>query len=64
MILQIWKFLRNTIKRDEQFVLLSGSCILLGLVEDKLSLVPMKQGVLYNIPTGMWHTTIMEPVQR
>ena len=50
---------------DEQFVLLKGTCVLIAVNDDNgdelsYTVEKMEQGAVYNIPSGIWHTTIME----
>lgn len=50
---------------DEQFVLLKGKCVLLAVNNDNddepgYTVEKMEFGKVYNIPSGLWHTTIME----
>lgn len=55
---------------DELFVLLEGECVL--LYADEISsdvpsavlefrAIPMERGRVYNIPRGLWHTTVTMP---
>lgn len=53
-------------RTDESFVLLEGSCTLLAYDEtkdgtDSLELVSMEPHIVYTLPQGAWHTTIMKP---
>lgn len=48
-------------KTDEQFILLQGSCTLLVLDGQQVVGLKMETGKVYNIPTSIWHTTIMKP---
>lgn len=55
---------------DELFVLLSGECVLLYAEAvascekqdcGELHALRMRPGKLYNIPKGLWHTTVTKP---
>ena len=53
---------------DELFLLLEGSCVLLSALEDngclRFEALAMERGVLYVIPSLLWHTTITRPGAR
>ncbi len=50
---------------DEVFILFQGSSSLVAAVETSAGLqwevIPMQQGVTYNIPASLWHSIAMTP---
>jgi ureidoglycolate hydrolase len=61
-ILKVDEFERH-LETDEQFVLFCGSCLLVSMADDAddsdLEFMWMEQGILYSVPRGLWHATVM-----
>jgi hypothetical protein len=57
--------LERHLETDEQFVLLEGSCLMVTLKDDVIDpafeFTWLQIGVLYNVPKGLWHATVMTP---
>ena len=52
--------LERHLKTDEAFVLLNGSADLYIKGEDeKVQIIPMESGIIYNVPKGEWHHIVV-----
>jgi ureidoglycolate hydrolase len=56
------KEMERHLETDEQFVLFEGSCLLISLEDGSVTdfdFIWLKSGVLYSVPKGLWHATVM-----
>lgn len=52
--------LERHLQTDEQFLLFQGHCIIITEGSGRnWVLTPMERAKVYNIPRGLWHTTVM-----